>query len=127
MTLNQLLNELSATVTATGVSVGERAVPGNTRYTPEQIANAIRFKLVSSGTKITQPLTIKSVGGNKYSVIGQGLNLVATFDNNTGKVDLFQAQQQAQPQPQMRPQAQQVQQPPQQQQVQSQQPQQQMR
>jgi len=124
MTLNQLLNELSANVTATGVAVTERGVPGNTRYTPEQIANAIRFKLVSSGTKITQPLTVKSMGGNKYSVIGQGLNLVATFDNNTGKVDLFQAQQQqAQPQPQMRPQ--QIQQP-QQQQVQPQ-PQQQMR
>jgi|WetSurMetagenome_2_1015567.scaffolds.fasta_scaffold169114_2 hypothetical protein len=122
MTLNKLLNELSATVTATGVNIGERGVPGNTRYTPEQIANAIRFKLVSSGTKITQPLTVKSVGGNKYSVIGQGLNLVATFDNASGKVDLFQAQQQQQPQ--MKPQ-QQVQQPQQQQQVQ--QPQQQMR
>lgn len=106
MTLNQLLNELSATITTTGVSVGERAVPGNTRYTPEQIANAIRFKLVSSGTKITQALTIKSLGGNKYSVIGQGLNLVATFDNTSGRVDLFQAQQQ-----QMQPQQQPMQQP----------------
>jgi hypothetical protein len=93
MKLRELINEFAATVTATSVKVqpADRSLPAATRFTPEQVANAIRHKLTTSGHKIMEPLLIKSVGGNRYSITGQGINLMATFDNNTGKVDLFRA------------------------------------
>jgi hypothetical protein len=91
MKLRELLLELAATVTSTGVKVStmDRSLPGATRFTPEQVAGAIRQKLIVSGYKIVEPLSIRSAGGNKYTVTGPGVNVTATFDNNTGKVDIF--------------------------------------
>jgi hypothetical protein len=93
MKLKDLLNEFAATVTANTIKVqpNDRSLPAVTRFTPEQVANAIRYKITTSGHKIVEPLLIKSTGGNRYSITGQGTNLMATFDNNTGKVDLFNA------------------------------------
>jgi len=91
MKLRELINEFAATVTASTIKVqpNDRSLPAVTRFTPEQVANAIRYKITTSGHKIVEPLLIKSTGGNRYSVTGHGLNMVATFDNATGKVDLF--------------------------------------
>jgi hypothetical protein len=103
MKLRELLNEISATITTTGIKVApaDRSLIGVTKFTPEQVAGAIRQKLLVSGYRLDQAATIKSMGGNKYSINSPNINLVATLDNNTGKVDLFAAAtQQAQPQPQ---------------------------
>ena len=94
--LRQVLTELTAQITQTGVKVStmDRSLNGATRFTPEQVTAAIRQKLIVSGYKITGTYNIKTAGANQYSVAGPGINLVATFDNNSGKVDLFQGGQQ---------------------------------
>jgi hypothetical protein len=91
MKLRDLLTELAATVTATGtkVSAADRSLPAGTRFSPEQVAAAIRQKLIVSGYKIIQPLSIRTAGNNQYSVTGPGISLMATFDNASGRVDIF--------------------------------------
>jgi hypothetical protein len=98
MTLRKLLTELSAQITqnAVRVSAMDRSLPANTQFTPEQVSNAIRQKVLVSGYKITQPINVRSSGGNRYSVMGPGINLVATVDIN-GRVDLWSPQQNLQP------------------------------
>ena len=98
MTLRNLLTEISAQITQNAVRVSgtDRALPANTSWTPEQVANAIRQKVLVSGYKIAQPINVRSAGGNRYSVMGPGINLVATVDSS-GRVDLFQQQQNLQP------------------------------
>jgi hypothetical protein len=71
------------------VSAMDRSLPGATRFTPEQVASAIRQKLIVSGYKIIEPLSIRSAGGNKYTVTSPNVNLAVTFDNASGKVDIF--------------------------------------
>ena len=91
MKLRELLIELAATVTATGakVSAMDRSLPADSRFTPEQVASAIRQKLIVSGYKIIEPLSIRTAGGNKYTVTGPNVNLAVTFDNASGKVDIW--------------------------------------
>ena len=103
MTLRKLLHEVSAQITqnAVRVSTTDRSLPANTTWTPEQIVNAIRQKVLVSGYKISQPINVRSSGGNRYSVMGPGINLIATVDIN-GRVDLFQPQQNLQPMTQVR-------------------------
>jgi hypothetical protein len=88
MKLKEMLNELAAVMDQKGVRVTDRRVPATTRYTPEQIANSIRHKVLST-TKIIDPMKITDLGNNKYKIVGSGTSMTATFDNASGKVELF--------------------------------------
>lgn len=94
MTFKELLTELAATIAQNGIKVSDsdKSLPANTNYSPDQVTAAIRHKLLTSGYKITQPLLVKTAGGNRYTVVGEDINLIATFDNTSGKIDLFQGQ-----------------------------------
>jgi hypothetical protein len=93
MTINNLLAELTAQITQNGIKVSttDRTLGAATRFTPEQVTNAVRQKLLVSGYKITGNVAVKSnpANVNQFIVTGAGINnLVVTFDYNTGAVTL---------------------------------------